>query len=163
MKIIGLQSYLIGFLINLFVKKEIQVFFILFLILTNTSWAQLKSGSGIQFRENTFDEALQIAKKENKLVFLYVYATWCGPCVELKITTFKNKSVGLIYNSTFINLSLNGEKGEGSILSQKYGVQAYPSFFFIRPDGKVLYRAEGFYDSKGFLELGKEVFKISKR
>jgi thioredoxin-related protein len=58
---------------------------------------------------------------------------------------------------------LNGEKGEGPMLAQKYGVQGYPSFFFIRPDGKVLYRAEGFYDSKGFVELGQEVFKISKR
>ena len=144
-------------------QKIIRIFFILLLTTTNSSRAQLESSSGIQFRENTFAEALQIAKKENKLVFLYVYATWCGPCIELKMTTFKNKTAGSFYNSTLINISLNGEKGEGPMLAQKYGVQGYPSFFFIRPDGKVLYRAEGFYDSKGFLELGQEVHKISKR
>jgi uncharacterized protein YyaL (SSP411 family) len=144
-------------------KKAIQLFFILILMGTNFSKADINPGSGIQFSENTFAEALQIAKKENKIVFLYVYATWCGPCIELKMTTFKNKTVGSFYNSTFINISLNGEKGEGPILARKYGVQGYPSFFFIRPDGKVLYRAEGFYDSKGFLELGQEVHKISKR
>jgi uncharacterized protein YyaL (SSP411 family) len=144
-------------------KKAIQLFFILILMGTSISKADIKPGSGIQFSENTFAEALQIAKKENKIVFLYVYATWCGPCIELKMTTFKNKTAGSFYNSTFINISLNGEKGEGPILARKYGVQGYPSFFFIRPDGKVLYRAEGFYDSKGFLELGQEVYKVSKR
>jgi thioredoxin 1 len=144
-------------------KKLIQLSLILFLIGINFSRADLKPSSGIQFSENTFAEALQIAKKENKIVFLYVYATWCGPCIELKMSTFKNKSVGSLYNSTFINISLNGEKGEGPMLAQKYGVQGYPSFFFIKPDGKVVYRAEGFYDSKRFIELGQEVYKISKR
>jgi thioredoxin-related protein len=144
-------------------QKAIRLFFILFFIGINLTKADIKPNSGIQFRENTFAEAIQLAKKEKKIVFLYVYATWCGPCIELKMTTFKNKAVGSFYNSTFINLSINGEKGEGPILAQKYGVQGYPSLFFIKPDGKVLYRAEGFYDSKGFLELGQEVHKISKR
>jgi thioredoxin 1 len=144
-------------------QKAIRLFFILFFIGINLTKADIKPNSGIQFRENTFAEAIQLAKKEKKIVFLYVFATWCGPCIELKMTTFKNKAAGSFYNSTFINISLNGEKGEGPILAQKYGVQGYPSLFFIKPDGKVLYRAEGFYDSKGFLELGQEVHKISKR
>lgn len=144
-------------------KIAIRLSFFLLFLGINLAKAEIKPGSGIQFRENTFAEALQIAKKEKKLVFVYVYATWCGPCIELKMTTFKNKTAGSFYNSTFINISINGEKGEGPIIAQKYGLQGYPSFFFIKPDGKVLYRSEGYFDSKGFLELGQEVYKISKR
>ena len=35
---------------------------------------------GIQFFNGTFKEALAKAKKENKMVMMDCYTTWCGPC-----------------------------------------------------------------------------------
>lgn len=143
--------------------KIIRLTLIFSLIWLNSAYSDIKPSKSLKFRESTFAEALKLAKNENKLVFLYVYASWCAPCIELKMTTFKNKSVASFYNTAFVNISVNGEKGEGPILARKYGIQAYPSFVFIRPDGTVLYRAEGYFDSSGFLDLGKEVVKISNR
>lgn len=37
-------------------------------------------GNGIQFIEANWNKALEEAKKQNKLIFLDAYATWCGPC-----------------------------------------------------------------------------------
>lgn len=133
------------------------------LLFWGSAEAEIKPASGLEFRESTFAEALQLAKKENKLLFLYVHAVWCAPCIQLKMTTFKNKSVASFYNNAFINISVNGEKEEGPALARKYGIQGYPSYVFIRPDGSVLYRAEGYFDSTGFIDLGKEVEKISKK
>ena len=118
---------------------------------------------GLQFRKNTFSEALQMAKKENKLIFLYVNASWCGPCIELKMTTFISKAVGEQYNPAFINISLNGEKGDGPALAIKYKVRGYPTFLFINSDGKVVYRTDGFLNAKNFLDLGEKIYKMNQR
>lgn len=122
-----------------------------------------ESSRGLKFRKNTFSEALQMAKKENKLIFLYVNAPWCGPCIELKMITFRSRAVGEQYNPSFINISLNGEKGDGPDLAFKYRVRGYPTFLFINSDGKVVYRTDGFLNAKNFLDLGEKIFKMNQR
>jgi thioredoxin 1 len=122
-----------------------------------------ETSRGLKFRQNTFSEALQMAKKENKLIFLYVNASWCGPCIELKMTTFRSKAVGEQYNPSFINISLNAEKGDGPDWAIKYQVRGYPTFLFINSDGKIIYRTDGFFNAKRFTELGEKVYKMNQR
>lgn len=112
---------------------------------------------GIQFQNNSFEDALLLAKKENKLIFLDIYATWCGPCKRLKAKTFSDAEVGLFYNSKFINLAIDGEKGEGPSLAKKYGVSAYPTLLFINEKGEVVKQARGYHNSSEFLKLGRSV------
>lgn len=114
------------------------------------------TASGIQFHRGTWDEALQLAKKENKLIFLDVYATWCGPCKKLKKTTFSDKEVGKLFNNTFINVSLDAEQGEGGVLAQKYQIEAYPTLLFIDAEGKVVKGASGYRNPKELIELSFE-------
>ena len=45
----------------------------------------------------------------------------------------------------------NAEKGEGAGLSGTYGVEGYPTYILMRPDGTVIDRWSGFGDAKGFL------------
>lgn len=118
---------------------------------------------GLQFRKNTFSEALQIAKKENKLVFLYFNTTWCGPCIELKMTTFRSKAVAELFNTSFINISVNGEKGDGPALVNKYKIRGYPSYIFLNSEGKVIYMTDGFLNAKRFTELGEKISIMHKR
>lgn len=113
--------------------------------------------AGIRFFEGTWDEALAQAKKENKLIFLDVYATWCGPCKKLSALTFPDPEVGNYYNNRFINVKVDGEKGEGLTLRQRYGVRGYPTLLFINHKGEVVHRTAGFRDPSRFLELGKSV------
>jgi len=98
---------------------------------------------------------LGLAKKENKLIFLDVYATWCGPCKKLKSKTFSDKEVGDFYNQTFINVALDGEKGEGLELARKYGVRGYPTLLFIDANGKVVSGTSGYHNPSEFIALGK--------
>ena len=37
---------------------------------------------GIQFETGSWKEVLQKAKQENKLIFVDLYTTWCGPCIQ---------------------------------------------------------------------------------
>jgi thiol:disulfide interchange protein len=118
-----------------------------------------KSESGIQFHKGTWSEALALAKKENKLVFLDISASWCGPCKSLKANTFTDSKVGEYYNSTFINVEVDGEKGEGATLARQYGVRAYPTLLFINPNGDIVQGTAGYHNPKQFLELGQSITK----
>lgn len=113
--------------------------------------------NGVQFHKGSWDEALALAKKENKLIFLDIYATWCGPCKKLKKNTFTEKKVGQFYNANFINVSLDGEKGEGAILANKYRITAYPTLLFIDSTGKLILASGGYMNSEEFIKLGKSV------
>lgn len=114
---------------------------------------------GIQFQKGTWEESLQQAKKENKLIFLDIYATWCGPCKKLKANTFSNEEVGIFYNTTFINVALDGENGEGIDLARRYGVRGYPTLLFIDAHGKVVSGTSGYHNPSEFLALGKSIKK----
>lgn len=110
-------------------------------------WAQ-----GIQFEEGSFAEALAKAKKENKIVFVDVYTTWCGPCKKMAKEFFPTKEAGDKYNANFVNYKIDAEKGEGIGVAQRYKVEGYPTNLFIRPDGSVVYTKMGMSDLDGFLE-----------
>jgi thioredoxin 1 len=118
-----------------------------------------ETDKGIQFYKGTWNEALAIARKENKIIFLDLSATWCGPCKFLKANTFTNNEVAEYYNANFINVELDGEKGDGAALVRKYEVKGYPALFFISPNGKVVKGTLGFQDVKEFLELGHSLTK----
>ena len=35
---------------------------------------------GVKFMEGNFQEALNVARQQKKMVFVDVYTSWCGPC-----------------------------------------------------------------------------------
>jgi thioredoxin 1 len=135
----------------------IPVAAIIWLFRGSTPEAPVKEGEGVTFYNGSWKGALQQAQREKKLIFLDVYASWCGPCKMLKRKTFANKDVGQYYNEHFINVSLDGEAGEGIELSNKLGVNSYPSLYFIDSNGNVVYQTGGYYPAGDFLELGKTV------
>ena len=53
---------------------------------------------GIVFFKGSLKDAKAKAKKENKLIFIDCYTTWCGPCKNMSKKTFVNKEVGEYYN-----------------------------------------------------------------
>lgn len=110
---------------------------------------------GINFAHMKFSEALALAKKENKLVFIDAYTTWCGPCKLMARTVFTEKQVGDYYNSHFVNLKMDMETSEGMFLAKQYSVQAYPTYLFIKPNGELVKRNMGATNSEKFIAFGK--------
>lgn len=118
-----------------------------------------KAAKGIIFHSGTWQQALDLAKKENKIIFLDAYASWCGPCKKMKRITFADKSVADYYNKNFINVAIDMEIGEGPMLAERYSVEAYPTLIFIKPDGKLFGKIMGFHTVYQFLEIGQKVIK----
>src|SRR5690554_5612738 len=101
-------------------------------------WAPANADEpGIKFETLSFNEAIQKAKKENKLIFLDAYAVWCGPCKMMDRTTFKDDKVGTVFNKNFINIKIDMEKGEEPEIARKYHVRAYSTMMLTNGDVKV--------------------------
>jgi thiol:disulfide interchange protein len=66
---------------------------------------------GIDFQKSSYDEAIKEAKKSGKLVFIDAYTEWCGPCKKMAATSFMDPEVASLFNSKFINLKIEMEKG----------------------------------------------------
>lgn len=122
------------------------------------AWAQ-----GIKFDEGNFASILAKAKKENKLVFVDAYASWCGPCKLMVKNIFPLKTVGDYYNSHFINVKIDMEKGEGIDLAKKYNVKAFPTYLFIDGNGETVHRTLGYVEEKDFIQFAKDAEDPNKR
>jgi len=91
----------------------------------------------------SLDEAFAKAKLENKLVFLDCYAEWCAPCKMMDETVFSLKEVGDLFNSKFVFVKRDMEKGEGPELKDRYNVRGYPTFIIFDSEGNILRRLSG--------------------
>lgn len=127
---------------------------LLFLVVFCTSLSAQETG--IRFSKGSLlSDALAQSKKEGKLVFIDCYTTWCGPCKHLAKEIFPQKEVGDFYNSHFINLSFDMEKGEGLKIREKYAVKAYPTLLFLNAEGETVHVGVGSMPANEFIELGK--------
>lgn len=115
----------------------------------------LCSAQGINFQNNSFEELLAKAKKENKILFIDAYAEWCGPCKKMAMYVFPDTSVGEFYNANFINAKIDMEYDEGITIAENYDVVAYPSLLFIDGNGELLHRIVGFQNPEELIIAGK--------
>jgi thiol-disulfide isomerase/thioredoxin len=111
----------------------------------------------IQFQHGPWQEILAQAGKENKLIFVDAFTSWCGPCKWMAANTFTNDEVATFFNANFINAKIDMEKGEGPDLAETYNVRAYPTLLFVNAAGELVHFAIGALDAAQFLKLGKDV------
>ena len=84
----------------------------------------------------------ELAKKEDKLIFVDFYTDWCAPCRVMDQKVFTDPNTGAFMNEHFINYKVNMEKGPGSHLVYIYEVKKVPTLIFLDPDGNELVRKE---------------------
>ncbi|MHB1279005.1 MAG: thioredoxin family protein [Bacteroidia bacterium] len=123
------------------------------------------NGSKLNYFKGTYEEALALAKKEDKLLFMDAYTSWCGWCKELDKRTFSNQKLADYMNSHFVILKMDMESKAGVPLAKKFNVNAYPTLLFINHKEKITHRIEGFLEAKAMLKevkLAQGKFENSK-
>ncbi|SMC87407.1 thioredoxin family protein [Pedobacter nyackensis] len=132
-------------------KKNLIGIFLLFSTLS--VFAQ-----GIEFEHSSWSEAVKKAKAQNKLIFVDVYTSWCGPCKVMSTQVFTRPEIGATYNQGFVNVKIDAEKGEGIALAKKYEVKSYPTYLFINPADESLFdRSKSSIAAADFNDLGDRV------
>ena len=133
-----------------------KVFFCFFLLLSGLMKAQ-----GIAFQPGTWQEALDEADRQGKLIFVDAYAVWCGPCKRMDENVFTDAKVGSFFNDNFVNVKMDMEKGEGLKLRAKFSVRAYPTLLFVAADGTLVERVVGYRGPDDLIMAAEAAIKKS--
>ena len=131
--------------------KRKNILAVAVMLLTMSATAQTN------FRHITYDEAINAAKAENKMVFMDFYTDWCGPCKMMMRDVFPQKEVGDFMNKNFVCIKLNAEK-EGKELAKLYKVNAYPTFIGIDTNKNIVFTKVGGSTANVFIsELERKI------
>ncbi len=147
--------------------KSILIYIFLFLSIIFCVSAQNNSSNfeqnkKILFEPFSFEKALQKAKKENKLIFIDAYTSWCKPCKLMDRDVFTDSTVAKVFNENFINLKIDMESEMGKPLNTKYEIQVYPTLLFIDFEGNVEYMNKGFLNAIELKNLGQEITQLKQ-
>ena len=125
--------------------------------------ASAVTGQGIDFLHEGWEKIKAQAAADDKIIFVDAYTTWCGPCKWMAAEVFTDPEVAEFYNSNFINVQLDMEKGEGIDFLAEYYVTAFPTLFFIDGQGEIVHKRVGAIPADMFLAFGKEALDPTQR
>ncbi|RZJ52384.1 MAG: thioredoxin family protein [Flavobacterium sp.] len=90
-----------------------------------------------------YKTGLETAKKENKPLFVMLYADWCPHCNQMKKEVFSDAAVMDFLKKNYVCVWKNIEKEEGKALKEKYNTKSLPTFLFLNTNETLLYALKG--------------------
>ena len=100
-------------------------------------FAEFYTGPGTDFQDITLEEAIAKASAENKHIFIECHTDGCVPCKMMKDKVFSHDKCAEYLNREFVSISIDDEHGEGPQIIEKFGVQMYPTYVILKPDGEL--------------------------
>lgn len=108
--------------------------------------------------EHNYNNALKKAKKENKIVYLFIGADVCKHCDRFKEQTLSNKDLIEQMKETYVLLYMSRDQHDIPDRFEKYGV---PIHYFLTPDGSILTVVQGSRELAGWYDVLDEIDLIS--
>ena len=99
--------------------------------------------------QTDFPAAQAESRQTGKPILLYFTASWCGPCQEMRQTTFSDVTVAAALQK-YIPVKIDIDSN--SALAQSYKIEAIPHFFLLDPGGQVQRSEEGGMATGQFLQ-----------
>jgi thioredoxin-related protein len=99
----------------------------------------------------SYADAMKKAKSSNELVFVDLFADWCGWCHRMEQEVFPSE---IFQKATdkMVLLRLNTEDGgDGTKFAQKFNVNSLPTFLILTPDDSVAGVLRGYAPAKEFV------------
>jgi thioredoxin-related protein len=84
----------------------------IFTILFSTVIALGASEQGEKIRWYSFEEAVELSRKNPRKILVDIYTDWCGFCKKMDAETFSNPDVARFINKHFYPVKLNSETND---------------------------------------------------
>ena len=129
-----------------------KIFFVLFLLSSTLNAIELNWG-------HNYENALATAKKEQKMVYLFIGADICKHCDRFKKQTLSNKALIEFMKKKYILLYMSRDQHKIPDGFEKYGV---PFHYFLTPTGKIVAEVQGSRELEGWYDVLDEIDLISE-
>lgn len=152
--------------------KIVSNLILISLLVCSTVYSQ----NGILFKHHaSWPKVIAQAKKENKMIFVDAFTTWCGPCKYMSANIFTNEAVGQFFNKNFISVKVQMDTTSKDLtevkrwystahdMGIKYKIIAYPTFLFFDPGGKIVHRIVGSMEAEEFIDKSKSALDAEKQ
>ncbi|MEA3462719.1 MAG: thioredoxin domain-containing protein [Bacteroidota bacterium] len=108
----------------------------------------LTMNAQVEFIEVETLEQMKAAQKKASdqmlMLFVDVYATWCGPCKMMDSEVYTDPNVAEYMNAHYVNVRLDGESDYGRNYVIEQQLEGYPSMFIFSDDGERVGKIVGF-------------------
>ncbi|HUP65709.1 MAG TPA: thioredoxin family protein [Thermoanaerobaculia bacterium] len=125
--------------------KRTSLIFLLLICVAGSADAAAKWHKSVQ-------EARNAAAAKKQMIFVDLFADWCGWCHRFDREIVPSE----VFQNATKNMVLlrvdTEDRGEGTRLSQQFGIQRLPSFLILNHDMTVVARLEGFAPADGFVK-----------
>ncbi len=95
---------------------------LLILFCFSTTYAQEKT----EVKWVSFEEAIELNKKEKKKILVDVYTNWCGWCKKMEATTYSNPAIADYINENYYPVKLNAERKDTVRLGEQVFINQNP-------------------------------------
>lgn len=123
-----------------------KILFTLLLVLGISAAADAQ----VRFLDSSTDAVRKEAIAQDKLVFIDLYATWCGPCKAMERDVFSKKEVGDFMDEYFVAAKYDIDKPTGKTLAGKHGVRSIPTYLVFNTKGDLLGKITGSMPAEEF-------------
>lgn len=105
-----------------------------------------------------YTSGMDLAKSDNKAVFLHFYTNWCVYCAKMEKESFQDGSIVEYLNENFISIRIDLDKEQN--IAQKYSVFGVPITYFISSSGDNLGSVPGYISKDRLMDILKKVQSI---
>jgi tetratricopeptide (TPR) repeat protein len=117
---------------------------------------------GIQWEED-FDEALDLARKQDKPVLVDFWTEWCGLCRRLDRSTYVEPEVtGRVGSFVTVRVDADGSRRQLQVV-EEYRIGRVPTILFLSPRGTQVMRVEGYQGPGQFPGVMDEALALAGR
>lgn len=111
----------------------------------------------VQLDSKPLEQALKIARAQNKLVLADMSAIWCPTCRKLDQQVFADQQVKEAVGKRYIFSRIEYESPEGKAFAERYRVSGFPTVLILDAEGKMLRRLPLTFDPQNFIHLISQV------
>jgi thioredoxin-related protein len=122
--------------------------------------------SQVEFIEVRTREEMEAARKKASdgmlMLFVDVYATWCGPCKRMDSEVYADPGVAAYMNAHFVNVRMDGETDFGRKYAGDQQLQGYPTMYLFSDEGERVSNITGFRPAGELLSVLEKVIENQK-
>jgi uncharacterized protein YyaL (SSP411 family) len=104
--------------------------------------------------EHNYEAALKRAKKEKKLVYLFIGADKCIYCERFKKVTLSNKKLIEDMKKEYVLLYMSRDRHN---IPERFKMFGVPYHYFLTPEGKIIAEIQGSRELDGWYDVLDEI------